>query len=131
MRINREKILKDFLYKIYEAKKHNMKDVRMTINELDDLSYVIYELMSEDISKRYSVNDTDDVKKTFKPNKTEIIDVSIPVRKSKEDVITESNQENYKEEINNTNIDLTNDDIDDNIEESDESDDVYLYGGSF
>lgn len=48
--LNREKILKNFLEKIRQAKSMNMSDVRISIKELDDISYIIYELMSEKIS---------------------------------------------------------------------------------
>lgn len=48
--INREKILKNFLEKIRQAKCMNMSDIRISIKELDDISFIIYELMSEKLS---------------------------------------------------------------------------------
>lgn len=48
--INREKILKNFLEKIRQAKCMNMSEIRISIKELDDISFIIYELMSEKLS---------------------------------------------------------------------------------
>ena len=48
--INRERVLKNFLEKIRQAKSMNMSEIRISIKELDDISYIIYELMSEKLS---------------------------------------------------------------------------------
>lgn len=57
IRVNREVILKDLLTKVKEAKRLNMKEVRIPIKELDDLAFVVYELMTEDVSKILSLKD--------------------------------------------------------------------------
>ena len=48
--INREKTLKNLLEKIRQAKCMNMSDIRISVKELDDISFIIYELMSEKLS---------------------------------------------------------------------------------
>ena len=51
MKINRDYILKTFLDKIREAKRQGMKEIKIPIDFLDDVAYIIYGLMSEHISK--------------------------------------------------------------------------------
>lgn len=51
LKLNRDNVLKTFLEKVKEAKRLNMKDVKMTMKEMDDLFQVVYELMSEQISQ--------------------------------------------------------------------------------
>lgn len=69
MRINRDIILKDLLNKVKEAKRLNMKEVKFPIKELDDLAYVVYELMTEDISKLLSLKDKKEEPVVSKPVK--------------------------------------------------------------
>ena len=57
IRVNREIVLKSLLNKIKEAKRLNMTEIKYPIKELDDLAYVVYQLMAEDISKILSLND--------------------------------------------------------------------------
>lgn len=57
IRVNREIVLKGLLNKVKEAKKLNMQEVKIPIKELDDLAYVVYQLMAEDISKILSLKD--------------------------------------------------------------------------
>ena len=57
IKVNREIILKDLLNKVKEAKRLNMKEVKLSIKELDDLAYVVYQLMAEDISKIFDLKD--------------------------------------------------------------------------
>lgn len=57
IKINREIILKDLLNKVKEAKRLNMKEVKLSIKELDDLAYVVYQLMTEDICKIFDLKD--------------------------------------------------------------------------
>lgn len=57
--MNRDFVLKNFWNKLTEAKKQNAREVRMSLKEIDDLGFVIYELMSEYYNKTI-----DSVKKT-------------------------------------------------------------------
>lgn len=59
--MNREKVLKDFLDKIKKAKQYNMSEIRISIKELDDIMYIIYELMSEKISDVLDNNNTNTI----------------------------------------------------------------------
>lgn len=56
--MNRDFVLKNFWNKLTEAKKQNVREVRMSLKEIDDLGFVIYELMSE-----YYNNTIDNIKK--------------------------------------------------------------------
>lgn len=49
--MNRDFVLKNFWNKLTEAKKQNAREVRMSLKEIDDLGFVIYELMSEYYNK--------------------------------------------------------------------------------
>lgn len=57
--MNRDFVLKNFWNKLSEAKRQNVREVRMSLKEIDDLGFVIYELMSEYYNKTI-----DNVKKT-------------------------------------------------------------------
>ena len=50
LKLNRDSVLKTFMEKVNNAKRLRMKDVKLTIKEIDDLAQVIYELMTEQIS---------------------------------------------------------------------------------
>ena len=45
--MNRDVVLKNFYNKLKEAKAQNARDVRLSLKEMDDLGYVLYELTSE------------------------------------------------------------------------------------
>lgn len=49
-KINRDYILKTFLDKLKLAKREGMKELKIPVSFLDDLAYIIYQLMSEDIT---------------------------------------------------------------------------------
>lgn len=49
--MNRDFVLKNFWNKLTEAKKQNVREVRMSLKEIDELGFVIYELMSEYYNK--------------------------------------------------------------------------------
>ena len=49
--MNRDYVLKNFWNKLTDAKKQNVREVRLSLKELDDLGFVIYELMSEYYNK--------------------------------------------------------------------------------
>ena len=52
-KINRDYILKTFLDKVREAKRQDMKEVKIPMRFLDDLAYIIVQLMSEELSKAF------------------------------------------------------------------------------
>ena len=63
--MNREYVLKNFWNKLAEAKRQNVRDVRMSLKEIDDLGFVIYELLTEYYNKtidgvKNSSNNEDD-----------------------------------------------------------------------
>ena len=45
--MNRDIVLKNFFNKLKEAKRQNVRDVRLSLKEMDDLGYVLFELTSE------------------------------------------------------------------------------------
>ena len=52
-KINRDYVLKTFLDKVREAKRQDMKEVKIPMRFLDDLAYIIVQLMSEELSKAF------------------------------------------------------------------------------
>lgn len=72
LKLNRDSVLKSFMEKVNEAKRLRMKDVKLTMKEMDDLAMVVYELMSEQITKALEYiemkKEEDEVKKP-NPNK--------------------------------------------------------------
>lgn len=79
LNLNRDSVLKAFLEKVKEAKRLNMKDVKMTMKEMDDLFQVVYELMTEQISNALitlEAKKEQDVKKTDSiiPKKRKVIE---------------------------------------------------------
>jgi len=66
LRLNRDSVLKSFLEKVKEAKRLNMKDVKMTMKEIDDLFQVVYELMTEQITN--ALVKIEEMKETKKDN---------------------------------------------------------------
>lgn len=51
--LNRDFILKNFFNKLYELRKQGVKEVKLTYNEINDLSMVILELLSDYYSKTF------------------------------------------------------------------------------
>ena len=45
--MNRDIVLKNFFEKLKEAKSQNVRDVRLSLKEMDDLGYILFELTSE------------------------------------------------------------------------------------
>ena len=69
LRLNRDSVLKSFLEKVKEAKRLNMKDVKMTMKEIDDLFQVVYELMTEQITNALvKIEEMKETKETKKDN---------------------------------------------------------------
>ena len=52
-KINRDYVLKTFLDKVREAKRQDMKEVKIPMRFLDDLAYIIVQLMSEELSRAF------------------------------------------------------------------------------
>ncbi len=53
--ISRDFVLKNFNKKLLEAKKQRVKEVKFSLQEIDDLGYIIFEIMSE-LTERYFSN---------------------------------------------------------------------------
>ena len=45
--MNRDIVVKNFFNKLKEAKSQNVRDVRLSLKEMDDLGYILFELTSE------------------------------------------------------------------------------------
>lgn len=122
VKIDKGFVLKNFLDKVYDAKQQNMQNVRMSIKELDDLAYIIYQLMSDKIDTMLNIIETKNTKE-LKLNETKpIIKEPLLVNKVKHQV-------DYKSIIEKKVID---DKIDNNSDTGITDDDSYiLYGGTF
>lgn len=51
MLMNRDFVLKNFWNKLTEAKKENVREIRLSLKEMDELGFVIYELLGEYFNK--------------------------------------------------------------------------------
>ena len=122
VKIEKGFVLKNFLDKVYDAKQQNMQTVRMNIKELDDLAYIIYQLMSDKIDTMLNIIENKNTKE-LKLNETKpIIKEPLLVNKVKHQV-------DYKPIIEKKEID---DKIDDNSDtDITDSDSYVLYGGTF
>lgn len=60
--MNRDFVLKTFMNKLNEAKRQNVKDVKLSMKEMDDLGFCIYELLSEYYSKTIDNVKNSDIK---------------------------------------------------------------------
>ena len=69
--MNRDVILKNFFSKLKEAKAQNARDVRLSLKEMDDLGYVLFELTSEFYDKVMSNSNT-----INKPNEGGVFDIT-------------------------------------------------------
>lgn len=52
--ISRDFVLKNFNKKLLEAKKQRVKEVKFSLQEIDDLGYIIFEILSELTEKHFS-----------------------------------------------------------------------------
>ena len=89
-KINRDYILKTFLDKVREAKRQDMKEVKIPIRFLDDLAYIIVQLMSEELSRAFEAIDGKP-KEEFKS--------TIPINKKVLKTITPKKLEDIKEKV--------------------------------
>lgn len=90
VKINRDYVLKTFLDKVREAKRQDMKEVKIPIRFLDDLAYIIVQLMSEELSRAFEAIDGKP-KEEFKP--------IIPINKKVLKTITPKKLEEIKEKV--------------------------------
>ena len=90
VKINRDYVLKTFLDKVREAKRQDMKEVKIPIRFLDDLAYIIVQLMSEELSRAFEAIEN-------KP-KEEVKPV-IPVNRKVLKTITPKKLEEIKEKV--------------------------------
>ena len=56
--MNRDIVLKNFFNKLKEAKSQNVRDVRLSLKEMDDLGYILFELTGS--CNSYTVGDLQD-----------------------------------------------------------------------
>ena len=52
--VSREFVLKNFNKKLLEARKQRAKEIKLTLQEIEDLGYIIFEIMSELTDKKLS-----------------------------------------------------------------------------
>ncbi len=90
VKINRDYVLKTFLDKVREAKRQDMKEIKIPIRFVDDLAYIIVQLMSEELSRAFEAIES-------KP-KEEVKPV-IPVNRKVLKTITPKKLEEIKEKI--------------------------------
>ena len=76
VKIDKGFVLKNFLDKVYDAKQQNMQTVRMNIKELDDLAYIIYQLMSDKIDTMLNIIENKNTKE-LKLNETKTIIITV------------------------------------------------------
>lgn len=53
--MDRDYVLKSYFNKVSEAKKQNIRELRMSVKELDDIGYILYELLSEYYNKTIDI----------------------------------------------------------------------------
>jgi hypothetical protein len=130
MRLNRELVLKDFLEKISKAKKMRLTEVKVSVAELDDIAFILYELMSEKISKILSLLDEERKEKKVEPKKIVYVNDDNIIKSEKNIKINHENDINLIESIQMVE-DIKNDETNDDKDTTDETNDDYLFGGSF
>lgn len=130
MRLNRELVLKDFLVKLSKAKKMKITDVKISVAELDDIAFILYELMSEKISKILSLMDEEKIEKKVEPKKVVYVNNDDIIKSEKNNKTTNGNDINLINPIQ-VNEDIKNNDINVDNDTSDELNNDYLFGGSF
>lgn len=134
VKIDRSFVLKNFLDRVYDAKRMNMPELKMSIKELDELAYVIYQLMSEDMSKILEYIDKTNAESTpVKVKKKSDVKIIQPIKVNK--VVSEKVEkldiEKVEEPPYNKAEEISEQDKE-SIEESfDDLGGGYLYGGTF
>lgn len=130
MRLNRELVLKDFLEKISKAKKMRLTEIKVSVAELDDIAFILYELMSEKISKILSLLDEERKEKKVEPKKIVYVNDDNIIKSEKNIKINHENDINLIESIQMVE-DIKNDETNNDTDTTDETNDDYLFGGSF
>lgn len=132
VKIDRSFVLKNFLDKVYDAKRQNMPEVRMPIKELDDLAYVIYQLMAEKISPLLELPESKQQEEVVKPRRKqrpvviEEFKVNKVTSQPQKEIIEEKTIEKIEEPKYNDNT------FEDGFDDFDDSDGgTFLYGGTF
>lgn len=122
VKIDRGFVLKTFLDRIVEAKRLNMSDIRMSVKELDDVAYVIYGMMSEQMSKfmdyidiKDNIEENAQTKKKVKPK---VIIENIKINK-----VTQDDEKTVEK--------IENSDIIEETKETEEDSGIYMFGGTF
>ena len=66
--MDRDYVLKSYFNKVSEAKKQNIRELRMSVKELDDIGYILYELLSEYYNKTIDIvkNSSTSMEEEFK-----------------------------------------------------------------
>lgn len=133
-KINKDYILKTFLNKIKIAKREGMKELKIPVSFLDDLAYIIYQLMSENISSildKIEIIKEEEKENTTSLKKNVFKEIKIDKKPVKENIEIKV-EPAIIEEVKNDNI-INNEDIINNVEddENDEDEGTILYGGSW
>lgn len=69
--MNREVVLKNFYNKLKEARSQNVRDVRLSLKEMEDIGYVLYELTAEYYGRTIGKPVSNTVKESSKENDEE------------------------------------------------------------
>lgn len=72
IKISREKVLNTFIEKIKNAKSSGMSEIKMSVKELDDVSFVIYQIMAEKLDMFMEMNEKIKEEKKELDNKKKI-----------------------------------------------------------
>ena len=72
IKISREKVLNTFIEKIKNAKSSGMSEIKMSVRELDDVSFVIYQIMAEKLDMFMEMNEKIKEEKKELDNKKKI-----------------------------------------------------------
>lgn len=107
-----------------------LTDVKISVAELDDIAFILYELMSEKISKILSLMDEEKIEKKVEPKKVVYVNNDDIIKSEKNNKTTNGNDINLINPIQ-VNEDIKNNDINVDNDTSDELNNDYLFGGSF
>lgn len=130
-KINKDYILKTFLNKIKIAKREGMKELKIPVSFLDDLAYIIYQLMSENISSildKIEIINEEKKENTTSLKKNVFKEIKIDKKPVKENIEIKAEPAIIEEIKNDNNEDIINNVEDD---ENDEDEGTILYGGSW
>lgn len=72
IKISRERVLNTFIEKIKNAKSSGLSEIKMSVKELDDISFVIYQIMAEKLDMFIEMNEKIKEEKKELDNKKKI-----------------------------------------------------------